>query len=109
MSLVSSSLTSNNHNLYFSKDELSKILNLYSKGVSRGQWKDYALKFNKYNAFFYIFKHTLASPECVLNKSVENKRKKILFNLKSNKINKKYENIDQAISSLNRNFFKIVN
>ena len=109
MSLVTSSLKSNNHNLYFSKDELSKILNLYSKGVSRGQWKDYALKFNKHNAFFYIFKHTLASPECVLNKSVENKRKKILFNLKSNKINKKYENIDQAISSLNRNFFKIVN
>jgi len=46
MSLVSSSLISNNHNLYFSKNELSKILNLYSKGVARGQWKDYAIDFN---------------------------------------------------------------
>ena len=58
MSLVSSSSSSNNHNLYFSKNELSKILNLYSKGVSRGQWKDYAIDFNKNNAFFYIFKHS---------------------------------------------------
>ena len=60
-----------NHNLYFSKNELSKILRLYSKGVSVGEWKDYAIDFNNNNAFFYIFKHTLAGPECVLNKSLE--------------------------------------
>ena len=76
MSLVSSSLRSNNHNLYFSKNELSKILNIYSKGVSRGQWKDYAMDFNNNNAFFYIFKHSLAAPECILNKSLERKKKK---------------------------------
>ena len=62
MSLVSSSSSSNNHNLYFSKNELSKILKLYSKGVSLGQWKDYAIDFKKNDAFFYIFKHTFASP-----------------------------------------------
>ena len=83
MSLVSSSSNSNNHNLYFSKNELSKILNLYSKGVARGEWKDYAIDFNKNNAFFYIFKHTLAGPECILNKSVEKKRSKIFYKLKS--------------------------
>ncbi len=109
MSLVSSSSNSNNHNLYFSKDELSKILNLYSKGVSQGEWRDYALEFNKHNAFFYIFKHTLASPECILNKSYENRRRRILYNLKSKKLNKKFENLDQLISSLNRNFFKLIN
>ena len=89
MSLVSSSSTSNNHNLYFSKNELSKILKIYSKGVARGEWKDYAIDFNKNNAFFYIFKHTLAGPECVLNKSLERKRKKIFYNLKSKNSNKK--------------------
>ena len=46
MGLVTSSSESNNHNLYFSKIELAKILNLYSKGVSRGEWKDYAIKPN---------------------------------------------------------------
>ena len=102
MGLVTSSASTNNHNLYFSKDELAKILNLYSKGVSNGEWKDYAIDFNKNNAFFYIFKHSLAAPECILNKSLERKKRKIFYNLKSKNQNKKYENLDQLLSSLNR-------
>ena len=108
MSLVSSRSSSNNHNLYFSKNELSKILNIYSKGVSRGEWKDYAIDFNKNNAFFYIFKHSLAAPECILNKSLERKKRKIFYNLKSKNQNKKYENLDLLLSSLNRKIFKIL-
>ena len=108
MSLLSSSSASNNHNLYFSKEELSKILNLYSKGVSSGNWKDYAIDFNKNNAFFYIFKHTLASPECTLNKSLERKRRKIFYNLKSKNQNNKFENLDLLLSSLNRKIFKLL-
>ena len=108
MGLVTSSASTNNHNLYFSKDELAKILNLYSKGVSNGEWKDYAIDFNKNNAFFYIFKHSLAAPECVLNKSLDTKKRKILFKLKSKNQNKNYENLDQLLSSLNRKIFKIL-
>ena len=109
MSLVSSSSNSNNHNLYFSKNELTKILNLYSKGVSRGEWKDYAIDFNKNNAFFYFYKHTLAGPECILNKSIEKKRRRIFYNLKLKNTDKKFENLDSLISSLNRNIFKLIN
>ncbi len=109
MSLVPSRSVPNNHNLYFSKNELTKILNLYSKGVSRGEWKDYAMNFNKYNAFFYIFKHTLAKPECVLNKSLERKRKKIYFEIISKNLNKRFENLDTLISALNRKSLKIIN
>ncbi len=109
MSLLSSSSSSNNHNLYFSKNELTKILNIYSKGVASGEWKDYAIDFNKNNAFFYIFKHTLAGPECVLNKSLEKKKRRIFYKLKSKKLTKKFESIDSLISSLNRNIFKIIN
>ena len=108
MGLVTSSASTNNHNLYFSKDELAKILNLYSKGVSSGEWKDYAIDFNKNNAFFYIFKHSLAGPECILNKSLERKRKKIFFNLKYKNQNKKYETLDLLLSSLNRYILKIL-
>ena len=108
MGLVTSSASTNNHNLYFSREELAKILNLYSKGVSSGEWKDYAIHFNKNNAFFYIFKHSLASPECVLNKSIERKKSKIFYNLKSKNQNKKYENLDLLLSSLNRKIFKIL-
>ena len=109
MGVVTSSASTNNHNLYFSKHELAKILNLYSKGVSSGEWKDYAIDFNKNNAFFYIFKHSLAGPECILNKSLERKKRRIFYNLKSKSLNKKFENIDSLISSLNRNIFKLIN
>ena len=108
MSLVTSSGSTNNHNLYFSKDELAKILNLYSKGVATGQWKDYAINFNKNNAFFYMYKHTLAAPECILNKSLEKKKKKIFYNLQSKNRNKKYDNLDILLSSLNRRIFKLL-
>ncbi len=109
MSLVSSRSISNNHNLYFSKIELTKIFNLYSKGVASGDWKDYAIDFNKNNAFFYIFKHSLAGPECILNKSLEKKKSRIFYNLKSKNLNKKFENLDLLISSLNRKMFKLIN
>ena len=109
MNLVASRSNINNSKLYFSKSELSKILNCYSLGVSKGNWKDYAIDFNKNNAFFYIFKHSLAAPECVLNKSLERKKRKIFYNLKSKNQNKKFESLDALISSLNRNIFKLVN
>ena len=108
MGLVTSSASTNNHNLYFSKDELAKILNLYSKGVSNGEWKDYAINFNNNNAFFYIFKHSLASPECILNKSLENKKRKIFYNLTSKNQKRKFDNLDLLLSSLNRKIFKLL-
>ena len=108
MGLVSSSASTNNHNLYFSKDELAKILNLYSKGVSSGEWKDYAINFNNNNAFFYIFKHSLASPECILNKSLERKKRRIFYNLTSKNQKRKFDNLDLLLSSLNRKIFKIL-
>ncbi len=108
MGLLTSRAITNNHNLYFSKDELAKILNLYSKGVSNGEWKDYAIYFNKNEAFFYIFKHSLAEPDCILNKSVARKKRNVLFKLKSSKLDKKFENLDLLISYLNRKFFKLL-
>ena len=83
MRSVSSSSFTNNHKLYFSKAELSKILNCYSIGVSNGNWKDYALNFNTNEAIFSIYKHTLASPECILKKYKEKKKKELYFNLAS--------------------------
>ena len=71
MNSVSSTLVPNNHKLYFSKSELSKILNLYSIGVSKGNWKDYALNFKTNEAIFSFYKHTLALPDCTLSKFKE--------------------------------------
>ena len=48
--------------IFFSRLELSSILNLYSKQVSKGYWKDYALDSAIDNAIFSIYKHSLDKP-----------------------------------------------
>ena len=109
MRSVSSTSIPNNHKLYFSKLELSKILNCYSIGVSNGNWKDYALNFNKNEAIFSFYKHALASPECILKKFKENKKKRTFYQLSiNNKKNSKYQNIDQIIASIKRSQLSIV-
>tara|TARA_B100000401_G_scaffold288403_1_gene197323 strand:- start:939 stop:1268 length:330 start_codon:yes stop_codon:yes gene_type:complete len=108
MGSVSSTSVANNHKLYFSKVELSKILNCYSIGVSNGNWKDYALNFNKNEAIFSFYKHTLASPECILKKFKEKKKKRTFYQLSiNNKKNSKYEDIDQIIVSIKRSQLSI--
>ena len=53
----------NNKNIiFFSKYELSSILNLYSKQVSKGFWKDYALDSKVNTAIFSIYKHSHDKP-----------------------------------------------
>ncbi len=109
MRSVSSSSISNNHKLYFSKTELTKILNCYSIGVSNGSWKDYALNFNKNEAIFSIYKHRLASPECILKKYKGKKKKRTFYQLSiNNKQNSKYDDIDHLIAHIKRSQLSIV-
>ena len=81
MSLVPPSRNINNSKLYFSKSELSKILNCYSLGVSRGNWKDYAIDFTKNEAIFFIYNHSWATPYCILKKFTARKKEQIIYNL----------------------------
>ena len=48
--------------IFFSKSELTKILNLYSKQVSKGIWRDYALDSKTDIAIFSIYRHTHDKP-----------------------------------------------
>ena len=48
--------------VFFSKKELSSILNLYSRQVSKGFWKDYALDNQTENAIFSVYRHSHDKP-----------------------------------------------
>ena len=48
--------------VFFSKSELTSILSLYSKQVSKGFWKEYALDKHSETAIFSIFRHTHDKP-----------------------------------------------
>ena len=110
MKSVSSTHISNNHKLYFSNSELTKILNCYSMGVSNGNWRDYALNFNSNEAIFSFYKHTFSSPHCVLKKYKEKRKKKTLYHLFiTNKKNSKYEDIDKVLSSIRNSQLFVIN
>ena len=68
MGLVSPSRNINNSKLYFSKYELTALLNCYSIGVSKGNWKDYAVNFTSNEAFFFIYKNSFSLPDYIICK-----------------------------------------
>ena len=46
----------------FNRQELSRLLNLYSLRVASGEWRDYAIDFRPGMAIFSIFRHTAEQP-----------------------------------------------
>ena len=109
MNLVTPRSNINNSKLFFSKNELTKILKCYASGVSKGNWKDYAIDFNKNEAIFFIYKHSWATPYCVLKKSKEVKKRKITYGLLlSNTKKSNFSDIDKLIKYLRRKQLKII-
>ena len=62
LSKTSGVMKINSNFIFFSKYELTSILNLYSKQVSKGFWKDYALDSKVNTAIFSIYKHSHDRP-----------------------------------------------
>ena len=77
--VVNNSLKNIDEKLFFEKDELKIILNLYAKMVSDGSWIDYGLSISSKQIGFSVFKN-----------ATENASYKICKNLKPNNKNLKY-------------------
>ena len=72
--------------IFFSKLELTYILNLYSQQVSKGYWRDYALDSKIDNAIFSIYKHTQDKPIYqIIKNSQKGFRNKPSFYIKKDK------------------------
>ena len=70
--------------IFFSKLELTAILNLYSKQVSKGSWRDYALDSQVDTAIFSIYRHTHDKPLYqIIKKSQKGFRNKPDFFIKN--------------------------
>jgi hypothetical protein len=48
--------------LYFTRSELNQLLSVYSRQVSRGVWRDYAIDHRDGVALFSVFRHTQEAP-----------------------------------------------
>ena len=72
--------------VFFSKTELTSILSLYSKQVSKGYWKDYALDSKIDNAIFSVFKHSQDKPMYqIIKNSQKGFRNNPIFYIKKDK------------------------
>jgi len=48
--------------VFFSRHELDQLLQIYSRQVARGEWRDYAIDQSDGIAAFSIFRHSLETP-----------------------------------------------
>ena len=55
---------------FFSRAELDQLLQLYSRQVMRGMWRDYAIDQRDGTASFSVFRHSLESPLYTITKTV---------------------------------------
>lgn len=55
--------------VFFSRTELDQLLQIYSRQVMRGAWRDYAIDQRDGIATFSIFRHSLESPLFTIVKS----------------------------------------
>jgi hypothetical protein len=55
--------------IFFSRQELRQLLDVYSRRVARGEWRDYAIDHDGQAAVFSVFRHSYDSPLFSVSKS----------------------------------------
>ena len=105
----------NNRNIkkdiFFNKNELRLILNLYAKMVSSGEWKDYGLSISKKEVSFNVYHGSSEFPLYKITKNLKpkNENEKYIIKDASNKIIKNSENLENMIKKIFWKKFKLVN
>ena len=97
--------------IFFNKEELRLILNLYAKMVSSGDWKDYGLSIAKKEVSFNVYHRASDSPAYKITKNLKpkNKNEKYLVKNSDSKIINNSENLQNLIKKIIWKKFKLVN
>ena len=97
--------------IFFKKNELKLILNLYAEMVSGGEWKDYGLSISKKEVSFNVYHRASDFPAYKITKNLKpkNKGEKYLVKDSQNKIINKSENLQNLIKKIIWKKFKLVN
>ena len=105
----------NNRNIkrdiFFNKNELKLILNLYAEMVSGGEWKDYGLGISKKEVSFNVYHRSSEFPVYKRTKNLKpkNENEKYLIKDGKNKIINNSENLENLIKKIIWKKFKLVN
>ena len=97
--------------IFFKKNELKLILNLYAEMVSGGEWKDYGLSISKKEVSFNVYHRASEFPAYKISKNLrpKNEGEKYLVKDSQNKIINKSENLQNLIKKIIWKKFKLVN
>ena len=105
----------NNRNIkkdiFFNKNELRLILNLYAKMVSSGEWKDYGLSISKKEVSFNVYRRTAEFPAYKITKNLKPKNdneKYLVKDVQNNTINSS-DNLKNLIEKIYWKKFRLVN
>ena len=96
--------------IFFVKKELQSILNLYSKMVSNGTWKDYSLSAGSKEISFDVYQRASDKPVLRILKNFKpyHFNEKFLIKDKNGSIIEKSENLNSLITKTRWNKLKIV-
>ena len=103
-------LTDQKKQNFSSKEELNLILSLYGKGVSSGQWKDYAIDASRDETIFSIYRHASEMPLFKITKNHKSKRVDERWTVKSNsgEILKRNKNINHLLKYFKQKSLQLV-
>ena len=97
--------------IFFNKNELKLILNLYAQMVSGGEWKDYGLSISKKEVSFDVYQRASEFPAYKITKKLKpkNENEKYLIKDAQNKIINNSESLQNLIKKIIWRKFKLVN
>lgn len=65
----------------FDREELQRILDLYGRMVAAGEWRDYAMSFDRQAATFAAFRRTAERPQARIEKRPSLRNKQGMYTL----------------------------
>ena len=77
--VVNNSFKKKENTLFFEKEELKIILDLYAKMVSKGSWKDYGLHISSKRVSFSVFKNAAENAVYNISKNFKPANKNLKY------------------------------
>ncbi len=96
--------------VYFDARELNQILNVYAQFVARGEWRDYAIDFDREAATFSIYRRASEQPLYRIRKCPHLARKQGAYMILApgGTILKRGEELEQILRVFLRKRFSVV-
>jgi len=97
--------------IFFNKNELKLILNLYAQMVSGGEWKDYGLSISKKEVSFNVYQRASEFPAYKITKNLKpkNENERYIVKDSQSKIVNNSESLQNLIKKIIWRKFKLVN